>query len=256
MTKCSQVISFFEQLAPQELTQYWDNTGLLIGNRQGTVNRILVCLDVTSASVSEAIAKEVDLIVTHHPVIFKELKRLNEDDIKGRLLYSLIQNGISVYSAHTNLDYAISGVNAQLTFALGIHDAVIMGKGPGKCGVLEQKTKLDDFLLCVKKSLNAPFLKVVGHADSGVRKVAVFAGSFDDDLGTVIESGADVLVTGDLKYHTALDALEAGLCVVDAGHFSTESVVLPFIRNQLADRFRDVDVQVFSDEKDPFSVIC
>ncbi len=256
MTKCSQVITFFEQLAPQELTEYWDNTGLLVGNRQGNVDRILVCLDVTNASVNEAIAKKADLIVTHHPVIFKELKKLNEDDIKGKLLYSLIQNDISVYSAHTNLDYAVLGVNTQLALVLGIHDAAVIGRGPGKCGVLEQKTKLEDFLLCVKKSLNAPFLKVVGRADSGVRKVAVFSGSFNDNLNAIIESGADVLVTGDLKYHTALDAVEAGLCIIDAGHFSTESVVLPFIRDQLAERFRDVDVLLSDDEKDPFTVIC
>jgi dinuclear metal center YbgI/SA1388 family protein len=255
MIDCSQVISFFEQLAPQELTQSWDNTGLLVGSRQGAVNRILVCLDVTNASVNEAIAKKADLIVTHHPVIFKELKRLNEDDMKGKLLYSLIKNDISVYSAHTNLDYAISGVNTQLALALGINDAEVMGEGPGKCGVLKQEVKLDDFLLCVKQSLNAPFLKVIGHVDSLVRKVAVFSGSFDDDLETVIESGADVLVTGDLKYHTALDALENGLCIVDAGHFSTERVVLPFIRDKLAESFKDVEVLLFEEEKDPFRLV-
>lgn len=252
MTKCSQVISFFEQLAPQELTQCWDNTGLLVGDRQGVVNRILICLDITSASVNEAIVKKADMIVTHHPVIFKGLKRLNEDDIKGKLLYSLIKNGISVYSAHTNLDYADLGVNTQLALTLGIHDVAVMDMGPGKCGVLEQKAKLDDFLLHVKKSLRTPFLKVVGCADSGVEKVAVFGGSFDDNLEMVIESGADVLVTGDVKYHTAIDAIEAGLCIIDAGHFNTEKVVLPFIAGQLTANFPHADVLLFEGEKDPF----
>jgi len=255
MTKCSRVIDFFEQLAPRELTEYWDNTGLLVGNRHANVNRILVCLDVTSASVNEAIAKKADLIVTHHPVIFKELKSLNEDDTKGKLLYSLVKNGIGVYSAHTNLDYADAGVNTQLTLTLGIRNVEVMGNGPGKCGVLEQRMKLDDFLDHVQKGLKTPFLKVVGHADAGVGKVAVFGGSFDDDLGVVIDSGADVIVTGDVKYHTAIDAIEAGLCIVDAGHFNTESVVLPYIADQLAGKFPDVEVLLFDDEKDPFRAV-
>lgn len=253
MAKCADIISFMEGLAPNELAESWDNTGLLVGNSEGNINKILLCLDVTMASIDEAIAQKADLIITHHPVIFNELKRLNEQDLKGKQLYKLIRNGLSVYSAHTNLDYADPGVNSCLADAVGIRNAVMMGKGPGKCGMLEKKMSLDEFIGHVKGSLKTPFLRVVGHAPSEIRKAAVFSGSFDDDLKSVIESGAEALVTGDLKYHTALDACEAGLCILDAGHFSTEKVVLPYLARRLGEQYPDVEILLCQDENDPFT---
>lgn len=253
MIKCVDIISFMERLAPQELAESWDNTGLLVGNSEGNIKKILICLDITMASIDEAIAQKADLIITHHPVIFDELKRLNEQDFKGKQLNKLIRNNLSVYSAHTNLDYPDPGVNSCLADALGIHDVVMMGKGPGKCGMLEQKMSLDEFISHVKSSLQAPLLRVVGHAPSGIRKAAVFGGSFDGDLQSVIESGADALVTGDLKYHAALDACEAGLCILDAGHFSTEKVVLPYLARRLREEYPDVEILLFQDENDPFT---
>ena len=253
MAKCSDIISFMERLAPQELVENWDNTGLLVGSREGSIKKILICLDITMATIDEAITQKADLIITHHPVIFNELKRLNEDDIKGKQLYKLIRNNLSVYAAHTNLDYANPGVNSCLADILGVCKAVMMGNGPGKCGVLEEKMSLDEFIGHVKSSLQTPFLRVVGHAPSSIQKVAVFSGSFDDDLKSVMESGAEVLVTGDLKYHTALDASEAGLCILDAGHFNTEKIVLPYLAGRIGEAFPDVEIFLCQDENDPFT---
>lgn len=253
MAKCADIISFMERLAPNELAENWDNTGLLVGSREGNIKKILICLDVTMATIDEAIAQKADLIITHHPVIFDEIKRLNEQDFKGEQLYKLIRNSLSVYSAHTNLDYADPGVNSCLADALKIRGAAVMGKGPGKCGMLDQKMSLDEFIRHIKSSLQTPFLRVVGHAPSAIRKAAIFSGSFDDDLQSVIESGADALVTGDLKYHTAIDAYEAGLCIIDAGHFNTEKVVLPYLAGRLGEQFPDVEILVYKDEQDPFT---
>jgi dinuclear metal center YbgI/SA1388 family protein len=253
MVKCTDIILFMERLAPGELAEKWDNTGLLVGNREAEIKKIMLCLDVTMVSIEEAIKQKADLIISHHPVIFDELKQLSEQDFKGKQLYKLIQNGLSVYSAHTNLDYADPGVNTCLANAIGIHDAVMMGKGPGMCGMLGEKKSLDEFISHVKSSLQAPFLRVIGHAPSGVWKAAVFSGSFDGDLKAVLECGADVLVTGDLKYHTALDALEAGLCIIDAGHFSTEKVVLPYLAGRLGEEYPDVEVFICKEENDPFT---
>lgn len=252
MVKCAEIITFLEKLAPRELAEEWDNTGLLVGNREDQINRIMICLDITTASINEAVAKKADLIITHHPVIFSGIKQITEQESKGKQLYRLIQNGLSVYSAHTNLDYANPGVNSCLADTLGIHDTVMMGKWPGKCGMLEQKMSLKEFTHYVKKCLQTPFLKVVGHAASGVRKVAVFSGSFDGNIEAVLESGADVLVTGDLKYHAALDAQEAGLCIIDAGHFSTEKVVLPYLAQAIGEAFPDLDIILYTGECDPF----
>ncbi len=252
MIKCSDVMKYIEQLAPAELAEDWDNTGLLLGSSAQSVSRIMVCLDVTNEALSAAVSKKVDLIVTHHPVIFKGIKRICEDSTKGNQLYTAICNGISVISAHTNLDYAENGVNAKLAEAIGLKDTVMLGKGPGRIGVLNERMSFDDFIREVKKKLEVPFVRAVGSAGSGIYRVGVFSGSFDDDLEALEESGADAVVTGDLKYHTALDAREAGLCLIDAGHFGTERVILPYLTKVLAERFSETEVLHYRQEKDPF----
>jgi len=251
MTYCKDIISFLEKTAPPELAEQWDNIGLLVGRPANTVKKILVCLDVTHAAIDEAVKTGADMIVTHHPVIFKGIKRLNEDEKTAGFIYSLIRNNISVYSAHTNLDFADQGVNTCLADILGLRQTEVLGRGPGKAGILEEKLSLEEFIARVKTSLEVPFVRVAGRADLGILKAAVFSGSFDDDLEAVAASGADVLVTGDLKYHTALDAREMGMCIVDAGHFNTEKVVLPQLAKELQRGFSEVAVTCFRDEKDP-----
>ncbi len=253
MIKCTEIISFMERIAPGELAENWDNIGLLVGNREKNIRKILICLDITMASIDEAISQNADLIISHHPVIFDELKRLNDEDFKGKQLYKLIRNGLNVYSAHTNLDYATPGVNSCLAETLEIYNAVIMGRGPGICGMLDEKMGFDEFINHVKSKLQVPFLRAIGHNPAEIRKVAVFSGSFDGDLKSLIESGAEALVTGDLKYHTALDAREAGLCIIDAGHFSTESVVLPYLARKLGEQYPDVEILLCRSEIDPFT---
>lgn len=252
MIKCGDVLEYIEQLAPPELAEEWDNTGLLLGSRNREVSKIMICLDVTLDALEAAIDQKADLIVSHHPVIFKGIKRINEDTVKGRQLYRAISSGICVISAHTNLDHAENGVNAKLAEALGLEDTEVLGKGPGRTGFLKERMSFDDFTAHVKEKLDVPFVRTVGNAVSGVSKVAVFCGSFDDDLEALMRSGADAVVTGDLKYHTALDAREAGLCLIDAGHFGTERVILPHLEAVLAKRFPGTEVIRFSQEKDPF----
>lgn len=251
MTYCKDIISFLEKTAPPELAEDWDNVGLLVGSSANTVKRILVCLDVTCAAIDEAVRIGADMIVTHHPIIFKGLKRLNEDEKTARLLYSLVRNNICAYAAHTNLDFAENGVNDCLADALGLKQTKMLGKGPGKFGVLERVYSLDEFIAKVKACLDVPYVRVTGRSDLKIHKAAVFSGSFDDDLEAVAASGADILVTGDLKYHTALDAREMGMCIIDAGHFNTEKVVLPVLAETLKMNFSDVDIACFRDEKEP-----
>jgi dinuclear metal center YbgI/SA1388 family protein len=252
MIKCGDVMDYIEQLAPAELAEEWDNTGLLLGGTQHGVSRIMVCLDVTYEALAAAVSQNVDLIVTHHPVIFKGIKRISEDDAKGKQLYTAVSNGICVISAHTNLDHADCGVNARLAETLGLENTVLLGKGPGRMGSLKERMSFDDFVAHVKQRLDVPFVRTVGSAVSGISKVAVFSGSFDNDLEALQASDADAVVTGDLKYHTALDAREAGLCLIDAGHFGTERVILPYLAAALAKRFPETEVIRFSQEKDPF----
>ena len=253
MITCSEIIQFMEKTAPVELAEEWDNVGLLVGSRECIVKKIMVCLDITAASVKEAASKKVDMIITHHPVIFKGLKSLTQDDAKGRLLYELVRNSISVYSAHTNLDFAECGVNDRLAEVLGLKRLEILGKGPGKIGFLPEEKTFSEYIRMVKNALEVPFVRAIGKAGKCVHRAAVFSGSFDDDLEALLKGEADVLVTGDLKYHSALDAKEAGLCVIDAGHFNTEKIILPILAASLASNFPDVEVFCSEKEEDPFN---
>lgn len=253
MTKLRDIISFIEEYAHPELAEKWDNTGLLLGSGKENVKRMLLSLDVTAASVQEAIDKKADLIITHHPVIFTSINRLNPDEPIGRLIYSLVKNGISVYTAHTNMDYAETGVNTQLAIKLGIHNTAVMGNGPGRFGETCKPYGMDDFTCMVKSSLNIKYVRVVGRAADSIHSAAVFSGCFDGDLEAFMKTGADVLITGDLKYHTALNARESGLCIIDAGHFATEAVVLPALKASLNNTFHGVEIICFQQE-DPFII--
>ncbi len=252
MVSCKDVLDFLDKIAPFEMAEEWDNIGLMAGSGNAEVKKILVCLDVTSASLRYAIEMKTDLIVTHHPMIFKGLKRVCDDEAKGRLIYTAVRSGIGVISAHTNLDYADGGVNVQLASVLGLSNTTILGGGPGRVGMLEKRMSFDEFVMHVKRKLEVPHIKTAGKVNDRIQKVAVFSGSFDDDLGAVLESGADAVVTGDLKYHTAIDAGEAGICIIDAGHFATERVVLPYLAGALKKRFSEIETFCFEHEADPF----
>ncbi len=252
MVRCRDVLNFMEKIAPSDLAEEWDNIGLIAGSINGKVERMLVCLDVTDAALRKASSIKADLIVTHHPMIFKGLKSVSEDNVKGRQIYSTIRSGINIISAHTNLDYAEAGVNTQLASVLGLYDTALIGKGPGRVGSLKERMSFDAFVAHVKKCLKVPCVRAAGKADAGVMKAAVFSGSFDDDLDAVLLTGAEVLVTGDLKYHTALDARESNMCIIDAGHFNTERIVLPYLAAALSERFPETEVIHFKQEKDPF----
>ena len=144
--------------APEEWAEPWDNVGLLLGNRDSNVQRLMVTLDVTPDVVQEAIEKEVDMIISHHPLIFNPMKRIVYDNVEGRLIMELISNNIALYCAHTNLDMTIGGVDDSLAKALKLRDVRKLGQedmlqskpGFGRWGQTRTPMKLKDFALCSK----------------------------------------------------------------------------------------------------------
>lgn len=274
--QCKNIMLYMEQLAPASLAEDWDNVGLILGSGEKEIKRILLCLDVTSEVVEEALSSDVDLVISHHPIIFKKIGRINESEYKGSLLYKLIKADISVFCAHTNLDVVEGGVNRKLAEKLELNDIIGLknpmlpidstesikkeGKtvrspfiyGLGAVGNLKQGLSIKEFITFVKEKLDVENVRMVGHDDKTVKKIAVFCGSFDDDLKPILAHGADILVTGDLKYHTAVDALGMGMCIIDAGHFNTEKIILPVLKEVLASEFPDIDVICSKMVSDPF----
>lgn len=332
--KCQVIIDAIEKMAPRYLAEEWDNVGLLVGTPSANVNKVLVCLDVTAEVVEQAIAEQVELIVAHHPLIFKPLKNLRTDSYQGKVLTALLKHDIAVYAAHTNLDSADGGVNDVLAAQLGLVDvtgfvsgykeklvklavyvpveyADAVRQAIGKAGAghignysncsfssagqgrFTPQEGADPFIGCVgqaecvaevkietilpekssarvvramlkahpyeeaafeilplkntgrefglgrigrfkapltlaqasdfvKNALGLSYVRVVGSLDKEISKVALCGGAGAEFISKAAFGGADLYITGDLKYHEAQKAVELGMSVIDAGHFGTE----------------------------------
>ena len=240
MPTVRQIEEALYSLAPRELAMSWDNVGLLVGNPEQEVSRILVSLDITQAVVEEAAAKDIQLIIAHHPVMnckWLPVQTLREDTRQGRLLRTLARHDLSAICMHTNLDIAGGGVNDVLAETLGLRSTAVLGEeNLIRFGVLENTMPLPEFVTQVNKLLNCQGLR---YTDSGkpVYRVAVGGGSCGDSWREVLEAGCDTFVTSDVKYHDFLDASAEGLSIIDAGHFETEDPVCMTVIQYLQERF-------------------
>ena len=234
------IISLLEEMVPPELAEGWDNVGLMLGRRNKPVRKLLLALDMTQETVQQAINKNVDLLITHHPAIFHKLGRVTDSDWQQELLLQLAEHGIAVYSAHTNLDCVANGVNAVLVKRLRLADDDVLdsSNGLGRIGLVQEPCSLKEFAAFVKKALKADYL-VLGDAGRRVRRVAVCGGAGADLIKLALKQGADTLVTGDVKYHEAQQAVYSGLNIIDAGHQPTELPVLDDLADRLSLRFGD-----------------
>lgn len=243
----NEIVELLDELMPQRLAEEWDNVGLMIGRKGKSVRKILLALDLTKDVVEQAIAKNIDLIVTHHPAIFKKLKNIVDSDWQQDLLLTLAEKGIAVYSAHTNLDCVSTGVNDVLAQLLKLQDVDVLdnSNGLGRIGIVEE-CSLSEFAQQVKKVLKADYV-VVGNANKVVQRVAVCGGAGSDLIEIALAKGADTFVTGDVKYHSAQQAVFSGLNIIDAGHQSTELHVLDKLADRLSLRLaeREIDIKVY-----------
>ena len=263
MTNVQTVYDFLQEKAPFELQLGFDNAGFLVGRRDAAVSRILDSLDITEPVIQEAVERKAQLIVSHHPVIWGGAKSVTDQTPTGRKLLALAENHIAAICAHTNLDTVADGVNDALARRLGLSDIAqlkqdgVDGRGRpygiGRVGRVEEQP-LKDFARFVKKELGANGVRLV---DGGrpVRKVAVGGGSCSDMMGDALALGCDTFVTADVKYDGFLDAKALGLNLIDAGHFPTENVVCPVLRDWLDSQFSDVEVAISRVHHEVFSYL-
>lgn len=249
MVKVSDIAGFMESIAPRSKKESWDNVGLLCGRMDQEVKTILVALDPFQAVAEEAVRLGADMIVTHHPLIFRPLYDVTDGTSVGRTVVTLLRNDISAFCAHTNLDIAPGGVGVCLGNALELEQmAPIHPQWDewGKPWALLQKgcvesQSLPDFLAHVKRKLGTPVLR---YADGGknVRNVAVGGGACANEWRQALEAGCDTFVTSDAKYNDFWDARDAGLTLIDAGHFYTENPVCAYLHGQLKDAFPELQI--------------
>ena len=240
MTQVQDIYSYLQQLAPLDLQMDFDNSGFLVGRRKSPVKRALLALDITQKVIDEAMKRNVDLIISHHPIIFHKLRAVNDDPANIKVL-RLAENGIAAICMHTNLDIAEDGVNDILLRILGAScEGTLDADGCGRIGFLDSPLSLNDFLFRCRDILHTNGIRYV-DAGRPVFRIAVMGGAGGDALMDAIEKGCDTYVTADIKYHSFLDALELGINLIDADHFCTENPVIAVLQNKLALQFPDVD---------------
>lgn len=354
------VIKYLNELAPPFLIEKWDNSGLQVGSFNKEVKKVLLSLDVSQKAINYGINNKVDMIITHHPFFFDNVKRISYDDNRGKILYNLIKKDITVYSLHTNLDACSNGVSEILGNLLKIKDMKVLapthteklyklvvfvpqthseevrkaitekggghignyshctfstkgigtfkplkgtnpfigeeGKieeveeirietvllstklpdaiegmkeahpyeevaydvyplinkyveyGHGRIGFLEKATTIKDYAEEIKISLNCDDIRVYGNLNKRVKKVALCGGRGADFISDAFKKGADVYVTGDIKYHDAQLASELGISLIDAGHYHTEKHILDYLKKYIIERSRDeISVEIFNE---------
>ena len=228
---------------PMELAESWDNVGLLVGDRDREVRRVLVALDATDSVIDEAIDNYIDLIVTHHPVIFGGLKSITKD--KCGNIYRLIEKGISVFSAHTNFDKLEVGTSAVLADKLCLKNTeVLSSNGFGRIGELENPILFDTYICIIKNILGLDYVNVVGEMKKPIKKVAVCGGSGSEFLEVAFRKGADLYISGDVTYHNAQRARELGINWVDATHYASENISMKNLKEIVDKVVEGTDIYV------------
>ncbi|MBE6751440.1 MAG: Nif3-like dinuclear metal center hexameric protein [Ruminococcaceae bacterium] len=235
MSTVKDIYSFLDSLAPFSTSAPWDNTGLLVGNENSEVKRVMLSLDVTGDVIDEAKKNNVDLVITHHPLIFEGVKSVTSDT----LLYKAVSSGISFISSHTCLDIAKDGVNDCLANAVGLKNITSIEEEPFlKFGEIEEKTE-EEFVSLLKEKLSCNVL--YNSTGKKIKKVAFCSGSGGDLWGLSKEKGADALLTGEAKYHEFLDAAFNNITIFACGHFETEIVVIDTLKEKLEKEFKGIE---------------
>ena len=255
--KVREVTDILERLAPPGLAMDWDNVGLLVGRRDREVTGVYIGLDATEAVIRGAIETGCNLLLTHHPLLFSPVKRVNDDDFVGNRILTMIEHGISYYAMHTSYDSASGCMADQAAKLLGIKDGrplePVNGDGEllcgiGKVGWLDEPVTVEQLCAMVKQQFRLPAVQVFPAAKEGGRKsavgkpekmqrIAVSPGSGKSMISLAIDAGAQALITGDIGHHEGIDAAACGLTVIDAGHYGLEHIFIShmagYLRGQL-----------------------
>lgn len=254
--KCNLLIEAFEGLAPLSFQEEWDNCGLLIGSAKKEIKKVYIALDATDEVIEDAIAKEVDVLLTHHPLIFKGLKSITDEEMIGRRVMKLLTHNMTYYAMHTNFDVAVMADLAADYLKLTnqeILDRTQECHGIGKIGFLPYEMDLSQLCEYIKDAFELENVKVFGQKEK-IKKVVIMPGSGKSYIKNAIQVNADVMITGDIDHHTGIDAVAEGLVVIDASHYGIEHIFVNYMKEFIEDKFSEI--KVYKEErKMPFHII-
>ncbi len=259
--KLQEIMETLDREIPFSYAAEWDNVGLLVGDRQQDIQKILIALDVSDQVLAHAVEEHADLIITHHPLMFRPVKQITEQDFIGTRIRTLIRHDISYIALHTNFDIVkMADLNARDLFLN--HPSVLQEVGTdekgafgfGRVGRLDKDMTLGEFAGFVKKIAKLSNIRVYGDPEATVRIAAIASGAGKSAVSDAIQKGAQVLVTGDVDYHAGIDANAQGLAVIDAGHYGTEYVFISYMAYLVKQLFPEVDV-VEQEIRQPYEIV-
>ncbi|MFK7818909.1 MAG: Nif3-like dinuclear metal center hexameric protein [Planctomycetaceae bacterium] len=258
MTTVKHMCGFLDSFAPTALAEDWDNVGLLLGDEASELKKVLTCLTLTQDVAEEAVSSGVQLIVSHHPILFRKVQRITNHTPEGRMILTLLANGIAVYSPHTGYDSAACGINQQLAESLQLKNIQPIREldddprsGSGRFGDLDAKMSLPEFLEFVKNQLSLDKLQFVSGNDRAIKRVAIACGSAAEFLGDATKKSCDVLVTGEARFHALLEARTMATPMILLGHFASERPAMEHMAKIIGDEFPNLKVTASQAETDP-----
>lgn len=255
----AEIVQFFDEFAPPILSEDWDNVGLLLGDRNQDVKVAMTCLTLSPDVAEEAVNRSVNLIVSHHPILFRAVKRITADRSEGKMLLQLIQNGIAVYSPHTRYDSAGGGINQQLAELFELSDISVIRPldptnpniGSGRYGTLPSPTTLSEFSGVVQERLKLNYAQVSGPDQLSIKTIGIACGSAAEFMSDAQRLGCDALLTGEARFHACLEARTRGMGLIQAGHYGTERPAMENLARILGQQFSNLEVFSSDIERDP-----
>jgi len=260
------VITIVEQVIPKDLSETWDNCGMQVGDADWPVEKIWVALDPLPEVITAASQSDVDLVITHHPLIFRPLKTVDVKTPEGTVIQQALKGKVAVYSAHTNLDRVQAGVNDVLAESIDLQDIAplsidpVSGKpGFGRIGKVAPPLPPTELISRLKAAFKLEHVKVAGDLNLSIQAVVVCSGSGSSMIPEFFKSNADAFISGDLHYHDARLFEFAGKVLIDIGHFVSEHLIVEALTDCLKRKFRSeglkLDVEAYAFEKDPFLMV-
>ena len=238
--KAGDIIAVIEEFAPLSIQESWDNSGLLLGSADQEITGVLVALDCTEEVVREAVARGCNMILTHHPLIFRGLKRISPQDPVGAAVIAAVKEGVCVYASHTPSDKVPAGVSGAMAAKLSLQDVQILEEEEGETGLgctgyFPVPMTAADALVCVKEAFG---LKIIRHSrpvEGLIHKVAVLGGSGGGDIDAAIKAGAQLFISADISYHNFFTP--EGFMIMDIGHFESEVEIVDIFLSKIRKKF-------------------
>lgn len=259
--RCTDIMRRLEVLAPLGFAEQWDNVGLLAGRSAKEVKSVYLAVDATDEVIEDAVDAGADMLITHHPLIFSPLKSITAEHFIGRRVLRLLQADICYYAMHTNFD--VMGMADAAADELRLldrqvleitHEDEIAREGIGRYGRLPKVMSLSQCAAYVKEVFRLPAVRVYGEMNERIEIAAVSPGSAKSVVSSAVQTGVDVLISGDIDHHMGIDLVAQGVSVIDAGHYGLEKLFVPYMREYCRKKMPELMV-LAAEEKSPYTVV-